>query len=427
MQRLLKLIGVIAILTLFLAACGQTGTTTEEEAPAGDTAAEGEATEGEAAEGEATEGEDTTATEGAVSGDITLWHAYGSGGAEEKVLGQLIENAQAEFPDANITVLAIPFDQLFNKFETEAATGGGPDVFVAPNDSLVRQVEAGLLMPLDDMLAGQLDSASPVAIEGSTVNGELYAVPQSLKAVGLFYNKEAVETPPTTTDELLEAVQNGATLGLNQNAYHSFGFFVGFGGELMNEEGVCIADQGGFTEAMEYLVELKEAGAQFFTDGGAAANAFQTGDLDMLVDGPWNTGNFAETLSDNLGVAPVPAGPAGPAGPLTGVDGFYINVSAQNPEGAVALAQFLTNPDSMQLYIDEAGHVPTDSTLEISDEVTQGFADSALNGYPRPQKIELDNFWTAFDNMVSQVMEGQATPADAVAEACSTMNQANGK
>src|SRR5207247_3757672 len=71
---------------------------------------------------------------GAITGNITLWHAYGTGGSEETALNQLIDKIRTANPTAKITVLQVPFDQVFNKFQTEAAAGGGPDLFTAPNE-----------------------------------------------------------------------------------------------------------------------------------------------------------------------------------------------------------------------------------------------------------------------------------------------------
>src|SRR5438105_2374442 len=86
---------------------------------------------------------------GAITGNITLWHAYGTGGSEEQALNQLITKIRTDNPTAKITVLQVPFDQVFNKFQTEAAAGGGPDLFTAPNDELGNEVRANLLIPLD--------------------------------------------------------------------------------------------------------------------------------------------------------------------------------------------------------------------------------------------------------------------------------------
>jgi arabinogalactan oligomer/maltooligosaccharide transport system substrate-binding protein len=452
MQRMLKLLGAFSLMALLLAACGggTAATPTSAPAPAAEataapaaaataapeaptamaeaptaamaeapTAAMAEATAAPAAGGEAMAGPKVT-------GEVTLWHAYGAGSAEESAINTLIANAQKDNPDAKITVLEVPFDQVYNKFETEAAAGGGPDMFIAPNDSLGKEVRADLLAPIDDKMAGHLDNLLPVAVEGCKVDGKLYCVPESLKAVAMFYNTDKVKTVPTTTDELLTAVKGGLKLAINQNAYHNVPFFVGFGGKIVDDAGKCALDPA-FGEAMTYLKQLKDAGAQFYTDGGKANDAFQTGAADAIINGPWATGDYKKSLGDKVAVAPVPAGPKGPAGPLTGTDGFYVNVNSKNVDGAVALGLYLTSPASMKIYVDQAGHVPADKNTQIADAVTKGFAEAAANGYPRPQVAELDNFWGPFGDAVNNVIEKGEDPAKVATDTCAAMDKANGK
>ncbi len=400
MHRMLKLFGAITLMALLLAACGggTAATPTTAPAAAAPTAAPAAAAPTAAAEPTAapaaTAAAEPTAAETAptamaeptaastggatagpkVTGEVTLWHAYGAGSAEETAINQLIDKAKTDNPDAKITVLEVPFNQVFNKFETEAAAG----------------------------------------------------VPESLKAVALFYNTDKVKTAPKTTDELLTAVKGGLKIAFNENSYHNVGFFTGFGGKIVDDTGKCALDPA-FGEAMAYLKSLKDAGAEFFTDGGKANDAFQTGKVDAIINGPWATGDYKKSLGDKVAVAPVPAGPKGPAGPLTGTDGFYINVNTKNVEGAVALGLYLTSPDSEKVYVDVAGHVPADKTIQISDAVTKGFADASATGYPRPQVKELDNFWSNFDDAVKNVFEKGTDPAQASKDACAAMDKANGK
>jgi arabinogalactan oligomer/maltooligosaccharide transport system substrate-binding protein len=400
----LLFVSLLAIVSLLLAACQPTATPA---APA----ASPEAT---------TAVEPTTA----VTGALTLWHSYHTGGAEEQALTQVVDMARQQFPDAEISVLAIPFDQVFNKWETEVAAGSGPDMFIAPNDNLGKEVRAGLLEPVDASLLGE--GLYPIAIEGMTVDGKLYAVPESLKAVALYYNSESIETPPTTTDELLQLVKDGKVLVLNQNPYHNFGFWSAFGEGFFAEDGTCDAG-GGLTAAMEYLVELKEAGARFETDGSKADTMFRTGEADMIINGPWAFGDYRADVGDKLGVAPMPAGPAGPAGPLTGVDGWYVNPNGTNKESAVNLALFLTTQAAEQIYVDVAGHSPARTDVTIGDPLIAGFAESASNGYPRPQGTWFDNYWGPFGDQFTKIIEGTVEPAAGIEQACADMNAANGK
>ena len=240
---------------------------------------------------------------------------------------------QKDNPGVTVNVQEIPFAQIFAKFTTDVASGGASaDMFTAPNDDLGNWVRAGLVAPLDTQLAGKLGGVSQAGIDGMTVDGKIYAVPGIIKAVALYYNKSTIPTPPATTADLLAMVKAGKKLVLNENNYHNYGFFPAFGGQLTDSTGKCIADQGGYADAMQYLVDLKAAGATFQSDGGKADTLFKTGAADMIINGPWVLGDYKGALADKLGVAPMPAGPKGPSKPLSGIDGFYLNPNSTNTD-----------------------------------------------------------------------------------------------
>ena len=244
-----------------------------------------------------------------VTGEVTLWNAYQTGSAEETTLAELIKNAQAANPDAKINVLQIPFDEIFNKYQTEVAAGGGPDMFVAPNDDLGNWVRSDMVMALDDKLAGKLDAVSQTGVDGMKVDGKLYGVPESAKAVALYYNKSMVDNPPKTTDELLQMVKDGKKLQLFLGAYHMFGLTGAFGGKLMDENGKCIADQGGWAEAMQYVLDLKKAGAIVdvgLRQGGDAVPPGPGGDVPQRAVG---AGRLQEGPGRQPGCHHAPGGP----------------------------------------------------------------------------------------------------------------------
>jgi arabinogalactan oligomer/maltooligosaccharide transport system substrate-binding protein len=361
-----------------------------------------------------------------VKGSITLWHAYQTGSSEEAALTKLIENAKKQFPGLTVDVLQVPFDQIFNKWQVEVAAGGGPDMFVAPNDDLGNWARGSLVADLDTLLAGKLSGVSTSGVEGMKVDGKLYGVPESAKAVALYYNKSMVSTPPKTTDELLAAVKGGKKMTFFIGAYHMFGWSGAFGGKLLDSSNKCIADQGGWDKALQYLLDLKAAGATFSADYGVAEAPFRAGETAFWVNGPWALADYQKDLGDKLGVAIMPEA-SGKANPLNGIDGFYINPNSKNKEGAVALALFLTNKESAQIYTNEAGHVPIRSDVTSPNDANKAFAQASVNGYPRPQSKEFANYWTPFGDMFTKVLEGQMSPADGAKEACAAMNKANGK
>ncbi|RPI32441.1 MAG: extracellular solute-binding protein [Chloroflexota bacterium] len=252
-------------------------------------------------------------------------------------------------------------------------------------------------------------------------------MPESAKGVALDYNKSLVETPPTATGELLQMVADGTTLNLFLGAYHMFGFTGSYGGRLIDSDGVCIADQGGWAEAMQYILDLKAAGAVVEPDYGKAEGPFRQGQVAMFVNGPWALADYKKDLGENLGVVPIPAGPNGPANPLNGIDGFYINPNSENILSAVELALFLTNKESSQVYTDSAGHVPIRSDVAAADPLVAAFAEASATGFPRPQSVEFAGFWGPFGDAWTKVTEGALSPEEGVTEACTAMNTANGK
>ncbi len=359
------------------------------------------------------------------SGTLTIWDGYHTGDNEEKSINQLVASAKTQFPNLTINVLEIPFDQLFNKFETEAATGGGPDMYIAPNDSLGKEARAGLLAPLDDKLKGKLDAFSKLSVQGVTVDGKIYAVPMIPKALAMYYNKTTVTTPPATTDDLMAAVKAGKKVGIPNSAYHTFGWWAAFGGTLMDDKGKCTADAGGVADAYQYLLDLKAAGAQIRADTDLDT-LYRQGQLDIYFNGPWVLGGNEDALGkDKVGVAPMPKGPKGNAGPMMGIDGWYVNASSKNIDTAVQVALFFASAASQTVYANVAGDPVSRTDVTPTDPNVKAFADAASTGTPRPLVPQLDNFWGPFGDAATKIFEGKDTPANSIKAACTQMNTSN--
>ena len=195
----------------------------------------------------------------------------------------------------------------------------------------------------------------------------------------------------------------------------------------MDDSGKCVADTTGTADAYKYFQDLQTAGAKWYDKYDDLASDFKAGKIDLIVDGPWASGGYKDALKDNLAVAPMPSGPKGPSQPLTGVDGWYINTNAADPQLAVNFALEMVKAENEQVFVDTAGHIPADTTIQISDPITQKFAEAVATGFPRPQVPELDNFWGNFDNALNLVIQKGEDPTKAATDACAAMNTANKK
>ncbi len=359
---------------------------------------------------------------------LTIWHGYHAGGSEESTINTLVAQYQKDHPSVKITVLEVPFDQLFNKYETSVAAGQGPDMFTAPNDNLGSEVRSGVVAPIDTLVAGKLTGYTQAGINGVTVDGKIYAVPGIAKAVGLYYNTSTIPNPPKTTDDLMALVKAGKKFGfVNNGGYYMWGFWSAFGGTLTDNTGKCTATQGGFADALQYMADLQTAGATIFTDGGKADTAFEQGQLDMMIEGPWMLGDFEKALGSKLGVVPGPTGPKGNFMSMMGIDGWYINPNSKNQQAAVDLALYIFGKDGLTAYENTAGDPAARSDVTSTDPLVKAFADIAASGSPRLQTKEFGNYWGPFGDAMTAVFGGKAKAADAVTTACAAMDKANGK
>lgn len=388
MKKLSLLFSLLVVASIVLTACGGGAPATE--APVAETEAPVVATEA------------PVVTEAPVEVvEVTFWHAYGTGSAEETALAAILEQAAIDLPQYKINVLQVPFNDIYTKYETDVAAGGGPDMFIAPNDNLGGEVRGGLIADITDIAAGKLGDYSELSQGGMMYDGKLYGLPESLKAVVLWYNKDMIATPPATTDELKALMEGGTEVSITYGCYHEFGFFGSFGGQIFDADYNFVADdanQAKVTAAVSYvndLYQISKANSWPKSDADGLA-PFTEGTAAAITNGNWAMGDYRKALGDKLGVAPLPAGPEGPSNPLLGVDGYYFNPNSANLEAALEVAMYLTNTAASTAMMNDAGHVPANTTVEVTDELIQGLLDAFSTSYFRPQVENMGKYWGNF-------------------------------
>lgn len=406
-KKLLPLISILMIVAFALAACAKP-TAAPTEAPV------------------MTEAPTEAVTEAPAPVEVTFWHAYGTGSAEEIALTKLLEQAAVDMPEIKINVLQVPFNDIFNKYRTDVAAGGGPDMFIAPNDSLGDDARAGLVADITALAAGKLDGVNQLGIDGMSVDGVLYGIPESMKAVAMWYNTELLPTPPATTDELKALMEAGTQTAISFGCYHHFGFFGSFGGKVFDETWKVVADQGtGVSDAMAFLNDLYQiAKTNSWTKNDSDGLAvFQEGKAVLITNGNWAMGDYKNALGDKLAVTALPAGPGGPATPFLGIDGFYFSPNSQSQEAALKVALYLTNAASQTVMMTEAGHVPVRTDVEITDPLIKGLVDAFNKGATiRPQVPQLGLYWSNFCG-TDEVFEKGVAAAEWVTTATANSNK----
>ena len=368
-----------------------------------------------------------------LTGNLTIWQAYTA--SETTAFNQILQNVEAANPGLTVTNLTVPFANLFTKFETSAASSGVPDLFIAPADSLPKEARAGLLVDLTSLVP-QLSNYAAAAIQGDTVDGKLYAIPESQKGIALMYNTSLLPTPPATTaDWLKDASKLGWVYGsASGGAYYGWGIYSAFGGTILDPTtGKCSATaNSGVADALTWLQQAKAAGMHMYQSDVPAVADLSTGKIAGFIEGPWQAAALEKALGSNLAVAPGPTGPKGAFAPLVEPDGYYINKNSANVDLATQFALQLDSLANEQIFADQGGHIPAINGITYTapnnpyPAISQGFANAYKTGFARPTVKYLDNYWTPFGNAIQSVIDKGTAPADAVATACQQMDKANG-
>ncbi|HLQ47482.1 MAG TPA: extracellular solute-binding protein, partial [Candidatus Dormibacteraeota bacterium] len=144
MNTKLRVLGAFAGLSIIAAACSSGPASQAPAATSGGAASQPAATSA-GASGEAPSAAPLT-------GSLTIWEAYGASGTSEKdAFDKIVGNVKTANPGLTVNVTDVPFNNLFTNFETQAAAGSGPDMYIAPNDSLPSEARNTLLVDVSDL------------------------------------------------------------------------------------------------------------------------------------------------------------------------------------------------------------------------------------------------------------------------------------
>jgi multiple sugar transport system substrate-binding protein len=200
MTKISKIMSLVLLLTMLLAACGGGAT----EAPATEAPAVTEAPAGTEAPG-ATEAPTT-----APSGDkVTITLATWAGADESKELQAVIDKVNAEATDFQIVHQANPAD-YYTKLQTMIAGNTAPDLMWLSQEYVANFADNGAILDitdqisaLSDMPAANLDDYYPGSIAVAKYQDRLYGLPWIAQPVVLYYNPAMFEaagiSPPDET------------------------------------------------------------------------------------------------------------------------------------------------------------------------------------------------------------------------------------
>lgn len=324
----------------------------------------------------------------------------------------------------------------FQEFAAAAQAGKGPDIMYGlPHDNLGTFQKAGMLeaVPANVINTGDYEK---VSIDAVSYTGKMYAVPVSMEAVGLLYNKALLKDAPKTWDEFTKAAKEKGFAYDVKNFYFSFGFIGGMGGYVFKNTGGGLdpKDVGlgnaGAQEALKLMNGFVNTDKYMPADinGDMAKAQFVGGKAAMYLSGPWDIGAAKDAKID-LGVAPMPTLPNGkPFTPFVGVQAAFVSASSTHKTEAWDLMKYLQEKTPLPLF-KTGNRFPVQKAIKDSADVKAnaalvGFGASAANGVPMPNIPAMATVWDPAGKMIDLVLTGKATPDKAGADAVKAINDA---
>ena len=255
-------------------------------------------------------------------------------------------------PNVEVQVALYQRANLKQELQRRDASDLGPDLVVTDAPQANQLLSDGLTEPLPFQTFNRQQTDEALWERVKLNDGRITAQPIVIYPQIACFNRETVETPPTTLQELLQQGASGTRVGLAVN----FSELLWTAGSLGAIQSLANASDGQKLSAQNtetmvgWLAWLQRASAQqnitFFQDQGQLENLLNDGELDWVSCNSNSLLRLRKKMGNNLGVSPLPNGPGGTASPMNALRVLALgaNSSPRQREMAVSLAQFITNP-----------------------------------------------------------------------------------
>ncbi|HEU4354020.1 MAG TPA: sugar ABC transporter substrate-binding protein [Actinomycetota bacterium] len=330
----------------------------------------------------------TTGTGPATGGEpVTLDFWVFEEGGIGSFLETLEQDFEAEHPNVDLKITAYPEDNYGVKLDTAIAAGKEPDLVLVFGPE---QMRAGLLLPLDDMIAEQgidLSSYVPAIVQpgdefSCAYEGKLYCMGSYAGSVQMLYNKDLFDAkgipypapwPPMTPEQFVDIAcqltdeANGVWGGAASDPLAYLPFDMMWSADGRTAEGYVNGPD--FVHQFEVLASGYDQGcipsSNILDPWEQGRDFFAKGDLAMVIT-DFQDLNKVEEAGINYGSTGVPTPTGVTPYFFVWTDSVGVMANSDNPNEALDFIAFLTTK-GQQIRYEVSGDIPLD--LAVADEV----------------------------------------------------------
>ncbi|MGM9903495.1 extracellular solute-binding protein [Enterococcus sp. 10A9_DIV0425] len=361
-----------------------------------------------------------------------------------------INEIKAKFEEDNDVKIKMVEKDMFEQLESlalDGPAGKGPDVMMSAYDRIGALGQQGHLAEVKLGNEADYDETDKAQV---TYEGKTYGAPAVIETLVLYYNKDLVDTAPTTFKDLealakderfnfeSEAGKNTGFLAKWTDFYYSYGLLAGYGGYVFGEDGTDPSeiglDNAGSVEGISYatdwfqnvwpkgMQDIKSAGdfvsQQFMSDKAAA-----------IIDGPWQAQTYKDN-SMNYGVAKIPTLDNGKDyQPFGGGKGWVVSNYSKNKEVAQKWLDYVTDTENQEKFYDMVNEIPANQAARETakaknDELTTAVIEQYETAQAMPNIPEMAEVWTGAENLMFDAASGAKSPKESADDAVKTIKEA---
>lgn len=315
-----------------------------------------------------------------------LWDAN-----QQATYQKSIDQFEKLHPNIKVTIEQNPWQQYWQKLDTQIAGGSAPDVFWDHAAYFPQLVQEGALMNLSPLIQQDKVDLSvyyPQLLKPYQYQGNYYGLPKDWDTITLFYNKALIQKAGISLDNLswnpadggsfLAALQkltldkNGRQadqagfdpqsvkqygfVSLNSNQEIYLNYIAMNGGTFLDKPfGTHLTfNQPPAVQALQFLVNLitkwhvSPPASETNNASNIAEQLFARGQAAIIETGSWNLNFIGSQTNFPWAVAELPAGPQGRISVFNGL-ADAISAKTQHPQEAWELFKWLASPQSEQL------------------------------------------------------------------------------
>jgi multiple sugar transport system substrate-binding protein len=375
------------------------------------------------------------ATQAKASGNVTWCIGKDTTGA----FGTVVDSFNKANPDANAKLLELPEDageQRRLQVQRLEAKSSECDVLGTDVIWTAEYAAQNWLLDVSDFISKNGDKFIPSTVDTTEYEGKNWAIPFNSNAGFIYYRTDEVNEAPKDWETLYQEAGKGN--GVVYQGFRYEGLTVNFLELLYSAGGSVISDDG--KEATADSPEVKDV-LTFMADGikngdapkavttykeEESRRAFESGNATFMRNWPYAYALGKDSkLADKFDISTFPGYKGNEGAGVLGGYNLAISAYSKNPEGALAFAQYATEPEQQKLMATEASLPPTltetydDPAVKKAMPFAAELRDAIGQAQPRPVSPVYPQISEAIFNNVYDALQGKASPD----EAASKMNE----